>query len=223
MISPYEVLFKLLLGTILGGLIGVERQTHGRAAGLRTQLLVCVACVLLMIISEGFSVRAALHPEFTRLDPTRIAAGALAGIGFLGAGVILKMGFTVQGLTTAACIWVVAAIGLAIGAGVYFPAVVVFIITFFSLWALRRWETRVPRLVYKYITLVTDYSGDEETISSIFGERGYKLLKMDYRIELPIKEKTYMFTASSRDESSLKELVQDITHLSFVKRLEIKS
>ena len=223
MISFQEIIFKLLLGTLLGGLIGVERQTHGRAAGLRTQLLVCVACVLLMIISEGFSVRAALHPEFTRVDPTRIAAGALAGLGFLGAGVILKMGFTVQGLTTAACIWVVSAIGLAIGAGEYFAAVVVFFITFFSLWALRRWETRVPRLVYKYITLVTDESGDEEAIRSIVGGKGYKLLKMDYRIELPIKEKTYTFTASSRDDSAVKELINDIIGLPFVKRLEIKS
>ena len=223
MISFQEIIFKLLLGTLLGGLIGVERQTHGRAAGLRTQLLVCVACVLLMIISEGFSVRAALHPEFTRVDPTRIAAGALAGLGFLGAGVILKMGFTVQGLTTAACIWVVSAIGLAIGAGEYFAAVVVFFITFFSLWALRRWETRVPRLVYKYITLVTDESGDEEAIRSIVGGKGYKLIKMDYRIELPIKEKTYTFTASSRDDSAVKELINDIIGLPFVKRLEIKS
>ncbi len=223
MLSPYEVLFKLLLGTLLGGLIGFERQTHGRAAGFRTQLLVCVACVLLMIISEGFSVRAALHPEFTRVDPTRIAAGALAGIGFLGAGVILKMGFNVQGLTTAACIWVVAAIGLAIGAGEYFASVVVFIITFFSLWVLRIWETKLPRRLYKYVTLVTDESGDETTIRSIFRDKGVEVIRTDYLIEPLNKERTYDFTIALKNEGPIKDVIDAVASQGFVKKIEIRS
>jgi putative Mg2+ transporter-C (MgtC) family protein len=223
MLNPYEVLFKLLLGTLLGGLIGFERQTHGRAAGFRTQLLVCVACVLLMIISEGFAVRSALHPEFIRVDPTRIASGALAGIGFLGAGVILKMGFTVQGLTTAACIWVVSAIGLAIGAGEYFGAVVVFIITFFSLWVLRSWETRMPRLVYKYVKLVTDESGDETLIRSIFREKGLEVIRADYGVEPLKKERTYDFTIALDKEGPMKDLIDAVASQGFVKKLEIRS
>src|SRR5512147_847711 len=119
MLSNYEIILRLALGTLLGGIIGFERQTHGRAAGFRTQLLVCVACVLIMIISEGYYLQTATNPQFMRIDPTRIAAGAMTGVGFLGAGVILKMGVTIQGLTTAACIWIVSAIGLAIGAGLY--------------------------------------------------------------------------------------------------------
>jgi putative Mg2+ transporter-C (MgtC) family protein len=223
MIGPYEILFKLLLGTLLGGLIGFERQTHGRAAGFRTQLLVCVACVLLMIISEGFAVRSALHPEFTRLDPTRIAAGALAGIGFLGAGVILKMGFNVQGLTTAACIWVVAAMGLAIGAGEYFASVVVFIITFFSLWVLRIWETKLPRRVYKYVTLVTDDSGDEATVRSIFRDKGLEVIRADYRFEPPKKERTYDFTIALKSEGPMKDVIDTVAAQGFVKKIEIRS
>jgi putative Mg2+ transporter-C (MgtC) family protein len=223
MLNPYEVLFKLLLGTLLGGLIGFERQTHGRAAGFRTQLLVCVACVLLMIISEGFSVRAALHPEFTRVDPTRIAAGALAGIGFLGAGVILKMGFNVQGLTTAACIWVVAAIGLAIGAGEYFASVVVFIITFFSLWVLRIWEAKLPRRLYKYVTLVTDESGDETTIRSIFRDKGVEVIRTDYLIEPLNKERTYDFTIALKNEGPIKDVIDAVASQGFVKKIEIRS
>ncbi len=222
MLNPYEVLFKLLLGTLLGGLIGFERQAHGRAAGFRTQLLVCVACVLLMIISEGFSVRSALHPEFIRVDPTRIASGALAGIGFLGAGVILKMGFNVQGLTTAACIWVVAAIGLAIGAGEYFASVVVFIITFFSLWVLRSWETKMPRLVYKYVTLVTDESGDETMIRSIFRANGIEVIRADYGIEPLKKERTYDFTVALESEGPIRDVIEVVAAQGFVKKLEIR-
>jgi putative Mg2+ transporter-C (MgtC) family protein len=223
MLNPYEVLFKLLLGTLLGGLIGFERQAHGRAAGFRTQLLVCVACVLLMIISEGFAVRSALHPEFIRVDPTRIASGALAGIGFLGAGVILKMGFTVQGLTTAACIWVVSAIGLAIGAGEYFAAVVVFIITFFSLWVLRSWETKMPRIAYKYVTLVTDETGDETKIRSIFEERGFEVVKADYGFEPSKKERKFDFTIAVKREGPMKDVIDAVASQDFLKKLEIRS
>jgi putative Mg2+ transporter-C (MgtC) family protein len=223
MLNPYEILFKLLLGTLLGGLIGFERQTHGRAAGFRTQLLVCVACVLLMIISDGFAARSALHPEFIRVDPTRIASGALAGIGFLGAGVILKMGFNVQGLTTAACIWVVSAIGLAIGSGQYFASVVTFAITFFALWVLRIWETKMPRRVYKYVKLVTDESGDETKIRAIFMERGLRVIRADYGLEPPKKEKTYDFTIALEDEGPLQDVMDAVASEGFVKKLEIRS
>jgi putative Mg2+ transporter-C (MgtC) family protein len=123
---------QTFLGTLLGGIIGFERQTHGRPAGFRTQLLVCVSCVLLMIISEGYYADSG-QAGLMRIDPTRIAAGAMTGVGFLGAGVILKSGASVQGLTTAACVWIVSAIGLAIGAGQYVAAIVGFVITFVSL------------------------------------------------------------------------------------------
>ena len=147
----------------------------------------------------------------------------MTGVGFLGAGVILKTGLSIQGLTTAACIWIVSAIGLAIGAGQYVAGIVGFVITVFSLWVLRMLEERIPRMHYKHVTLITDESGDEDTIRSTFGDRGYKLLKMDYKIEFLLKERTYMFTAVSKDESALKDLIGDVTGLSFVKRLEIKS
>jgi putative Mg2+ transporter-C (MgtC) family protein len=222
MINPYEVIFKLLLGTLLGGIIGFERQTHGRAAGFRTQLLVCVACVLLMIISEGYYAQGSAHPEY-RIDPTRIASGALTGIGFLGAGVILKMGISIQGLTTAACIWVVAAIGLAVGAGEYFASIVVSAITFFALWVLRIWETKMPRLVYKLVTLVTDESADEAAIMSIFAGKGIEVIKTDYTIEPPKKEKTYGFTIALKDGVPIREIIDAVCSHDFVKKFEVRS
>ena len=220
MITDYEIISRLLIGTLLGGIIGFERQIHGRPAGFRTQLLVCVSCVLLMLISENFFTSNPLSP---RIDPTRIAAGAMTGVGFLGAGVILKTGFSIQGLTTAACIWIVAAIGLAIGAGQYVAGVTGFIITFFSLWFLRLVEARMPGMAYRHITLTVDETGDEASIRSLFEDRGLKVKKMDYNIEFHKKEKTYIFTIEIKNESLIKEFVDSISKLGFVKKLEIRN
>jgi putative Mg2+ transporter-C (MgtC) family protein len=223
MLSPDEIILRLLLGTLLGGIIGFERQTHGRPAGFRTQLLVCVACVLLMIISENYYSQGAMAETYIRLDPTRIAAGAMTGIGFLGAGVILKTGLSVQGLTTAACIWIVAAIGLAVGVGQYVAAITGTVITFISLWILRIVETRIPRLSFRYITLVTDESGDEETVRSLFEEKGFKITKMDYEISFPEKKKSFIFTIASKDSASVKEILAKVSGMNYIKSIEIKS
>ena len=164
-----------------------------------------------------------MNPQFARIDPTRIAAGAMTGIGFLGAGVILKTGLSVQGLTTAACIWIVSAIGLAIGAGLYLAAAAGFVITFLSLWVLRILEARMPRVVYKYIRLVTDATGEEAIISSFFQERGFEIIKMDYEIEFPKQEKTYTFTIASKGGVQTKEMVDQLGSLKFIKSLAVRS
>ena len=223
MISPYEIVYKLLLGTLLGGIIGFERQTHGRPAGFRTQLLVCVACVLIMIISESYYFHGSLGPEYARIDPTRIAAGAMTGVGFLGAGVILKTGASIQGLTTAACIWIVSAIGLAVGAGQYVAAVTGFVITFVSLWFLRLLETRMPRTVYKFVTLITDSTGDEKAIRAVFEEKGFEITKMDYEVSFPEKERKFTFTVAGKHSSPIRQIMEVLSAMSSIKKLEIKS
>ncbi|MBI5100647.1 MAG: MgtC/SapB family protein [Nitrospirae bacterium] len=215
--------FKLLLGTLLGGIIGFERQTHGRPAGFRTQLLVCVACVLIMMISESYYVQGLNNPLLTRIDPTRLAAGAMTGVGFLGAGVILKTGVSIQGLTTAACIWIVSAIGLAIGAGQYAAGIFGFVITVFSLWVLRIFEKQIPRMIYKYVELVTDETGEEGVITSLFSKRGFEIIKMDYKISFPKKEKSYIFTVSARDGIEMGDVIKDISAFPWAKKLEISS
>ena len=223
MLTSNEIILRLFLGTLLGGIIGFERQTHGRPAGFRTQLLVCVACVLLMIISENYYAHGHRTEEYVRLDPTRIAAGAMTGIGFLGAGVILKTGLSVQGLTTAACIWIVAAIGLAVGVGQYLAAITGAVITFISLWMLRIVETRIPRLTYRYITLVTDDAGDENTITSLFEENGFRVSKMDYEMAIPEKQKSFIFTISSKDRVPIQLLIDKVSSLGYIKKISIKS
>jgi putative Mg2+ transporter-C (MgtC) family protein len=223
MLTPDEIIARLLLSTLLGGIIGFERQAHGRPAGFRTQLLVCVACTLLMVMSDHYYTQSSQEAGFIRFDPTRIAAGAMTGIGFLGAGVILKTTFTVHGLTTAACIWIVAAIGLAVGAGQYVAGISGFVITVMSLWVLRIFEGRIPRLVYKHVRLVSDDSGDEETVRSLFECRGCTIDRMNYDIDFIKKEKTFMFTLTTRDTTGIQGLISAVSELAFVKRFEIKS
>ena len=112
-----QMLWRLLAGLAAGALIGYERSYHGRPAGFRTHALVCMASSLLMLVTvyEAHWVRTV--SDSIRLDPTRMAQGIMTGIGFLGAGAILKEGLTIRGLTTAASIWITAAIGVLAGIG----------------------------------------------------------------------------------------------------------
>ena len=133
-----EVLLRVVLAGALGGAIGAEREIREREAGLRTHMLVAVGAALFTIVSAyawtdfNFSTR-----EGITFDPTRIAAQIVTGIGFLGAGAIIRQGLSVRGLTTAASLWVVAAIGMASGAGYYSAAVITTIVVLISLWPLR--------------------------------------------------------------------------------------
>jgi len=124
-----EICFRLVAALAAGGIIGLERSYRGRAAGFRTHSLVCLASSLLMLVTvyehQWFSAQSGARVV---VDPTRMAQGIMTGIGFLGAGVIVKEGLSVRGLTTAASIWVTAAIGILIGVGFYLAALIATII-----------------------------------------------------------------------------------------------
>nr|WP_157323883.1 MgtC/SapB family protein [Paenibacillus anseongense] len=129
------------MALFLGGLIGFEREVSSHAAGLRTHILVCVGSALVMLLSMyGFS--AFVNEVNVRLDPSRLAAQVISGIGFLGAGTIIFNGRSITGLTTAASLWVVAGIGLAVGAGFYYPAVLACFMVLISLWILNKVEQK---------------------------------------------------------------------------------
>lgn len=129
---------RLALAAVLGGLIGIERELREREAGLRTHLLVSLGSALFTIVGAyGFHEFLSSGATVVRADPTRIAAQIVTGIGFLGAGAIIRQGLSVRGLTTAASLWVVAAIGMASGAGYYSGALVATIVVLVSLWPLR--------------------------------------------------------------------------------------
>ena len=133
-----ESLLRLVLAAVLGGAIGIERELREREAGLRTHLLVSVGSALFTIVSAyGFHAFLTSGQSVVRADPTRIAAQIVTGIGFLGAGAIIRQGLSVRGLTTAATLWVVAAVGLASGAGYYSAAVITTALVLVALYPLR--------------------------------------------------------------------------------------
>ena len=137
-LSWEEALLRLALAAVFGGLVGLERELREREAGFRTHLLVSVGSALFTIASAyGFRDFLVHGGNLVRADPTRIAAQIVTGIGFLGAGAIIRQGLSVRGLTTAATLWVVAAIGLTTGAGYYSAAAITTAIALFSLWPLR--------------------------------------------------------------------------------------
>lgn len=117
----FEFICRLILAAILGGIIGYERESHSKEAGLKTHILVCVGATLIMIVSQyGFFSVLGTH---VIVDPSRIAAQVISGIGFIGAGIIFKDNSSIKGLSTAAGIWCVTAVGLVIGSGMYFLAI----------------------------------------------------------------------------------------------------
>jgi len=143
-IDEWQILLRLLTAAVLGGLVGLERERSQHAAGLRTHIMVCLGSCLMMLLSiYGFALF--VYEVNVRVDPARLAAAVITGVGFLGAGTILHTGRGVTGLTTAASIWVTAAIGLGVGAGFYFAAAVSTLLVLFVLWALNILERKMFR------------------------------------------------------------------------------
>jgi putative Mg2+ transporter-C (MgtC) family protein len=139
-----EELLRVVVAATLGGLVGIERELREREAGFRTHLLVSVgSCLFTLVSAYGFREFLVSGGNVVRTDPTRIAAQIVTGVGFLGAGAIIRQGFSVRGLTTAATLWVVAAIGMASGAGYFSAAVITTALVLFSLWPLRIFAFRV--------------------------------------------------------------------------------
>ena len=131
-IGGWEAVLRLVVAAGLGAAVGIERELREREAGIRTHLLVSLgSCLFTIVGAYGF------HDFGSKVDPTRVAAQIVTGIGFLGAGTIIREGISVRGLTTAGSLWIVAAIGMASGAGYYWPAVAGTALTVFALWPLR--------------------------------------------------------------------------------------
>ena len=140
MVSDQEVVIRLVLAVLFSGLIGLEREVSGRAAGFRTHILVCVGSTLIMLTALHLMEQ---YRGVAAIDPGRIAAQVVSGIGFLGAGTIIQIRDSVRGLTTAAGLWAAAGIGLAIGSGFYVGAVATTGIVLLVLRFLSRFEQRV--------------------------------------------------------------------------------
>jgi putative Mg2+ transporter-C (MgtC) family protein len=165
--AEMDAVVRLLLAIVLGGAVGLERESRGRPAGLRTHILVCLGATIIMIASTRMGeLTQALSPASRiQVDPGRIAAGIVTGIGFLGAGAIIRIGDLVRGLTTAGCIWFVAALGITIGQGLYALAIVSTVLALIVLLALTQVERRIQPVVYRSIA-VTAALGQVEAIEA---------------------------------------------------------
>jgi putative Mg2+ transporter-C (MgtC) family protein len=178
-LDPLQMTLRLVLALILGGLVGLEREQNNHPAGFRTHILVCLGAALIMLLSMyGFGQF--VNEPNVRLDPARLAAQVITGIGFLGAGTIVLNGSSISGLTTAASLWVVAAIGLATGAGFYYSAVVTTLFVLIILWILNKVEKKWLR--GKQLRTVSiempDRPGNLASITSVLAARGAEIRKL---------------------------------------------
>jgi putative Mg2+ transporter-C (MgtC) family protein len=182
----FEMGFRMVAALVAGGLIGLERSHRGRPAGFRTHALVCLASSLLMLVTVyelHWIPRGVAHASVV-LDPTRMAQGIMTGIGFLGAGAIIKEGFAVRGLTTAASIWITAAIGILTGIGFYVAAAAGTVLSLGTLSAFRWIEARLP--TESYASFMVRFSRDaaipEAALRELLAAHGFTLHTMSYRL-----------------------------------------
>ena len=227
-VSNTEVVARLLATVILCGLIGLERETRDQAAGFRTHILLGLGAALFTLVSAyGF-------PEFTRaalegggrgvqFDPTRIAAQVVTGVGFLGAGAIIRRGLDVRGLTTAASLWAAAAIGMASGAGYYFGAAATTAVVLVALYLLRGVRVYVvSRFRTAFGVLDVHFADGGSEISAVVGiieGRGVRIRSTD--VEIEDGRASYSLQLRIPPGRSVQEVLGEISALPTVKRVRI--
>ena len=198
---------------LIGALIGLERSFHGRPAGFRTHALVCVASALLMLVTVYQNEwMTQVAQDAIRTDPTRMAQGIMTGIGFLGAGVIFKEGLTVRGLTTAASIWMTASIGILVGIGFWYPAVLGSIATLIVLSVFRAIENRMPSEFYAHhhVRFRRDAVMSEDELRRLVGGHGFSVANLHSRLIGGGEFFEYRMVIRSRDRSNAHGLSQHL-------------
>jgi putative Mg2+ transporter-C (MgtC) family protein len=222
--GSYElaVLVKLLLAALAGGVIGLEREKHGRPAGLRTHLLVSLGACIMMVVSEAFHLKYAMHDAQSalRIDPGRVAAQIVTGIGFLGAGVIIKEGITVRGLTTAASLWLVAGLGMAFGMGLFIPGVLTTVLALLSLVFLKKLEPVINKDRYLDIAVTaTNRPGLQDEIETLFLERSMQITDIRAHTDLQHGEVTFEYVLTQHRRRMGRELSGLIERLDGVRKI----
>lgn len=225
--GSYElaVAVKLLLSALAGGLVGLEREKHGRPAGLRTHLLVAVGACLMMLVSEAIFLKFGGEPGsgVVRLDPGRIAAQIVTGIGFLGAGVIIKEGLSVRGLTTAACLWLVAGLGMAFGIGLFGPALLTTALSLASLLFLKRLETAIDKDRYLHLTVVAAREPDPyPQLERLFAAQQMRITDLEAELNLPSAVVRYQFVLTQNRQRMGLELAREIAALDGVREVRFR-
>ena len=215
--SEWDLMARLVVALACGGAIGLERTYHGRAAGLRTYALVCFGSALLVAVVQ-YELRASVAAEISR-----VIQGIVTGIGFLGAGVIVKEGFSVRGLTTAASIWVASSIGVAIGLGSYGAGVAASAVTLIALALLRRLEDRLPTQTYAHFEVGFDRARvmDEERLRQLIRSHGFDVREIAYGLARDAHRVDYQAVIWSTSPDSVRTLEQALLALPEVVHLRI--
>jgi len=217
-----DLTVKLLLAALAGGLVGFEREKHGRPAGLRTNLLVAVGSCVMMIVSEAFYLKYGMHDAETtlRLDPSRVAAQIVTGIGFIGAGVILKEGASVRGLTTAASLWAVAGLGMAFGMGFFSLGAIATVMVLISLTLLKKLDPmmRKDRFLTLAVTAV-NREGLINELQKILADRNLEGMNVNSHVDLVANELFYQMVITQQGQHVGHELTEAIKVIEGIKKI----
>jgi putative Mg2+ transporter-C (MgtC) family protein len=222
-LTPFDgqMILRLLAAALLGSIIGADRERLSWAAGLRTHMLVCVGACLIMIVS-AYGFADILHTPHVVLDPSRVAAQVVSGIGFLGAGSILLRGEVVRGLTTAASLWTVAAIGLAVGGGLYVEAVAATIVIMIILAGIKPIEERFQQR-HKVYEIAVETVQDGLSIAALDSALGYRARRISRYIAKPSETEgleDVTITLTRLSPKDVEEIVGDLAKVPGVKRVE---
>ena len=219
-----EIALHLVGALGAGGIIGLERSYHARPAGFRTHTLVCLASSLLMLVTlYQWKWLPGVPLDTVRTDPTRMAQGIMTGIGFLGAGVIFKEGLSVRGLTTAASIWITAAVGILIGVGFYFPAILATLLTLGVLSAFRWIEARMPSHAYAHHALRFDRDAamTEGDVRAMLEAHGFTIANMSYRVSDDGQTFEYRMVIRTTDPANTSHLADTLRRQPLVRAFRI--
>jgi len=222
MISETQIILRILLGAALGAVIGFERERDNQPAGLRTHMILVIGATLAMVLSVNLGYLFA-RPG-TPADPARLAAQVISGIGFLGAGAILRYGFNVKGLTTATSLWTMAIVGLAVGAGYYLIGVVTTALMLLVLGLLNVIENRFVRTsISRYISLQADYrKGVVKDIRQLVNKFADDLLSFTIQKHVKNKRIRIQIVARIHKDQTLEELVDGLSDIEGVRSLKVE-
>lgn len=214
-----------MVASVLGGLVGLEREIHGREAGVRTYLLVSLGSALIMVVSEYllFKYQGTPVADLVRSDPSRIPAQAITGMGFLGAGVIIRYQQSIRGLTTAACMWVVCAIGLTVGSGYYLLGFMTTGITLVSLIGLKMVDRNLRKDWYKEIVIISeDVEGQYGRIQEIIDKYDIKITNLGIKKNFENNEITLIFRFRLRAVRPDPNILKEVFKIEGIKQIDLK-
>jgi putative Mg2+ transporter-C (MgtC) family protein len=222
MISEWQIILRVLVAAVLGAAVGIERERQDQPAGMRTHMILVIGATLAMVLSVNVGYLYAR--EGTPADPARLAAQVISGIGFLGAGAILRFGFNVKGLTTATSLWTMAIVGMTVGAGYYLIGVVTTALMLIVLTVFNVIENRYLRTsVSRYIQIEVDYhKGAVKTIRKVVQQFSDNLVSFTIQKHVKNKRLRIQIVARISRDQALEDLIETISDIDGVRNLRVE-